>query len=305
MKDEEAYLLLQRQENKAHLSQFNWTFGIFLLKIAITIFSVFFLLRFYFRERTKAAISLKENKELLQTVINNAPSFVFVKDLQGRYILANEHYEKQFDLPSVEMIGRTDHSIFPKEIADIQRGGDLEVIKEKQAIEMEEALPLGGTTRHYLSVKFPLFDKDNFIYAVGGIATDITDRKQFERMLKRRSDGGYHSINKDLIITEMNDTELAWLGYNRSEVIGKIKVYDIYSSESVKLLERMRPELWKQRQATLQDIEIRCKRKDGSTFPVLINSVILYDENGEFWQAKTALFDITLRKKSESIIAQN
>jgi PAS domain S-box-containing protein len=315
MRDEEANLVTQKRENQTNISHFNLAFGIFLLKIAITIFSVFFLLRFYFRERTRAAVTLKENKELLQTVINNAPSFVFVKDLQGRYILANEHYEEQFDLPSQEMIGRTDHAIFPKEIADIQRGGDLEAIKEKQPIEMEETLPLGGTTKHYLSIKFPLFDKDNFIYAVGGIATDITERKQFEKLLKRRSDEvldlfnnapcGYHSINKDLVINEMNDTELAWLGYNRSEVIGKMNIYDIYSAESGKLLERMSPELVKQRTATLQDVEVRCKRKDGTTFPVLINSVILYDEKGEFFQSKTALFDITLRKKAESIIAQN
>jgi PAS domain S-box-containing protein len=315
MSEEEAVLAAEKTENRKNIGKFSLAFGFLLLKIAITIFSVFFLLRYYFKERTRATVTLKENKELLQNVIDNAPSLVFVKDLQGRYILANEHYEKLFDLPGKEMIGRTDHAIFPKEIADIQRGGDLEVIKEKQPIEIEETLPLGDTTKHYLSVKFPLLDKDNFVYAVGGIATDITERKKFERMLQHRSDEvldlfnnapcGYHSVNKDLIIVEMNDTELQWLGYTSEEVVGKMHVYNIYSSESVKLLERVREDLRKSKAGSLQDFEIRCKRKDGSTFPVLINSVILYDEKGEFAQSKTALFDITLRKKAESTISQN
>jgi PAS domain S-box-containing protein len=315
LKEEETALVLEKQENKKNIQTFGLAFGFLLLKIAITIVSVFFLLRYYFKERSRAAVTLKENKELLQTVIDNAPSLVFVKDLHGRYILANEHYEKLFDLPGKEMIGRTDHAIFPKEIADIQRGGDLEVIKEKQPIEIEETLPLGDATKHYLSIKFPLFDKDNFVYAIGGIATDITERKNFERMLKYRSDEvldlfnnapcGYHSVNKDLLIIEMNDTELHWLGYSSNEVIGKMHVYNIYSPESVKVLERVRPDLMKRKAGSLQDFEIRCKRKDGSTFPVLINSVLLYDANGEFSQAKTALFDITLRKKAESTISQN
>jgi PAS domain S-box-containing protein len=103
----------------------------------------------------------------------------------------------------------------------------------------------------------------------------------------------------------MNDTELQWLGYTRAEVIGKMHVYSLYSAESVRVLEQMRPDIWKRQSNSLQDIEIRSKRKDGSSFPVLVNSVILYDESGEFAQAKTALFDITLRKRTESIISQN
>jgi PAS domain S-box-containing protein len=315
MAEQNARLVAQKEENKKNIGSFNVAFSLLLLKIVITVLSVFLLLRYYFKERAHAAVTLKENKELLQTVIDNAPSMVFVKDLKGRYILANEHYETLFDMTGEQMLGKTDSAIFPKEIAEVQRGSDFEAIKEKKAVEMEEALPLKGDVKHYLTVKFPLFDENHLIYAVGGIATDITERKKFERMLKQKSDEvlslfnnapcGYHTINKDLIITEMNDTELQWLGYTRAEVIGKMHVYSLYSAESVRVLEQMRPDIWKRQSNSLQDIEIRSKRKDGSSFPVLVNSVILYDESGEFAQAKTALFDITLRKRTESIISQN
>src|SRR5205823_6228085 len=90
MNAEDARLLSNKEDNRTNITRFNIAFGFLLLKIAITIFSVFFLLRYYFRERTRAATTLKANKELLQTVIDNAPSLVFVKDLQGRYILPNE-----------------------------------------------------------------------------------------------------------------------------------------------------------------------------------------------------------------------
>ena len=116
---------------------------------------------------------------------------------------------------------------------------------------------------------------------------------------------GYQSTNKEGIIIEMNDTALNWLGYTREEVINKMPVSNILSAESMPQLEFYFPKITEGKIKSLHDIEVRFKRKDGSVFPVLVNTVGFYDAEGNFSHTKTSVFDITLLKQSELIISQN
>jgi two-component system, NarL family, sensor kinase len=313
--EEDKLLGAEKEINQANIRSFNFTFDMLLVAIAITVMSIFFLLRYYFKERTRAISVLHEHKELLQSIIDNSPSLVFVKDLSGRYKLANKRYEKLFHVPKEEIQGKTDYDIFPPEVAEGERHSDLEVVRHKKPLSFERELPINNRWSYYLSSKFPLIDNEQFVYAVGGIATDITERKRYERILKERSDVvldlfnnapfGYHSVDKNFILTEMNETELHWLGYRRDEVIGKMNAFDLYADDSRKLAERLRERILNRELHSIHDQEMRYRRKDGTIFPVVINSVINYDSNGAFSNYKTALFDITARKKAESTISQN
>jgi two-component system NarL family sensor kinase len=315
LQDEDKILKSRREENQSFIRNFNLTFDLLLIKIAITILGIFFVLKYYFKQRRKSDELLRENKELLETVIDNTSSVVFIKDISGRYMMINKQYEKLFHFGKSEIKGKTDHDIFPKEIADSVRHADLEVIKTKKLIEFEEDVPSNGETRHYVSVKFPLMDQDNVVYAVCGIATDITDRKKSIEELKQRSDAimdlfnnapcGYQSTDREGYILEMNDTALRWLGYKREEVIGKLTIHDLVSKESMPQLEFYFPKIRSGLVKSLHDIEVRIKRKDGSVFPALVNTIGVYDEDGNFLHTKTSVFDITLLKQSELIISQN
>jgi two-component system NarL family sensor kinase len=313
--DEDLKLESEKKANQANINNFNFTFDGMLVAIAITILSIFFLLRYVFKERTKAISVLHEHKELLQSIIDNSPSLVFVKDLTGRYKLANKRYEKLFHVKKEEIYGKTDYDIFPAEVAEAERHTDLEVVRYRKALNFESEMPINNHWRHYMLSKFPLIDTEQFVYAVGGIATDITERKRYETLLQERSDVvldlfneapfGYHSVNKDFIVTEMNETELRWLGYRREEVVGKMNIFNLYADDSRKLAERLRERALKKEIDSVHDQEMRYIRKDGTVFPVIVNSVINYDNHGNFIGYKTALFDITSRKKTESTISQN
>jgi len=313
--EEDNNLEAEKEVNQANIHSFNFAFDMMLVAIAMTVLAVFFLLRYYFKERTRAMHILHEHKELLQSIIDNSPSLVFVKDLSGRYKLANKRYEKLFHVRKEEIHGKTDYDIFPAEVAEIERHSDLEVVRYRKPMNFERDLPINNHWRHYLSSKFPLIDSEKFVYAVGGISTDITERKRYEKILKERSDVvldlfnnapfGYHAVDRNFIITEMNDTELRWLGFRRDEVIGKMNAFELYADDSMKLAERLRERILDHALESIHDQEMRYKRKDGTVFPVLVNSVIIYDMNGQFSHYKTALFDITSRKKAESTISQN
>lgn len=117
-----------------------------------------------------------ENQFRLQSILDNTPLIIFIKDLHGKYLLANQSYRSFFDLTKEQIIGKTDFELVEESDATRYKEIDQYVIKEKRNVEIEETIQHGGITKNLLIVKFPLFDKNNTIYGIGGIASDITER---------------------------------------------------------------------------------------------------------------------------------
>ena len=134
------------------------------------------------RKRTEEAIH--RSKQLLAEVANNTTVVIYVKDLDGRFLFVNRRFEELFKLNTGESIGRTNHEIFPRDIADAFRANDLEVLDKDRAIEYEEFAPHADGLHTYLSLKLPLHDQTGRAYATCGISTDITERKRNEAALR-------------------------------------------------------------------------------------------------------------------------
>jgi PAS domain S-box-containing protein len=86
-----------------------------------------------------------------------------VKDASGRYQFANPKFEQSFGFESGQAIGKTDLQLFPEAVCDLFRESELEAMRLRKGIEREETLPLAGGARHFLVVRFPLFDDDGAI----------------------------------------------------------------------------------------------------------------------------------------------
>ncbi len=438
MEEEDLFLKTKGEQNRKNMKDFDLTFNLLLIKIAISIITVLVVLRYYFKRRRTSEHELTESKQQLQSIIDNTSSVIFIKDLEGRYIMINRQFEELFHSRKQEAKGKTDYELFSSEVANAIRKSDLEVMTSKKLMQFEEDIPNYGEVRHYISVKFPLFDKNHEIYGICGNATDITElrrskldleknknllqgiidgnspvisvkdihgkylmiNRQFERMfgvkreeVKGKTDAeifpkevadvihkadaevisgkkqvqlkeemltsagekhqyfsikiplfdshnnvyavcsnttditeisriekhrskeisdlfnnapcGYMSTDKNGIVVEMNDTELKWLGYTREEVIGKMPTQDLLSEDSTHIFTFYFPRLRSGETKTLHDLEIRFKRKDGTIFPALVNTIGVYDANGNFERTRTSVFDITIMKKAESLFIQN
>ncbi|MFN8640161.1 MAG: PAS domain-containing protein, partial [Candidatus Binatia bacterium] len=136
-------------------------------------------------ERRHAMDLLARSEQLLRDIVDHSTAVIFLKDLDGRYLLINRHYERLFGVTGAEWVGRTDYELFPVAVAETLRANDRQVLAAGTPLHLEEVVPTGGRDRTYISVKFPLRGRDGEVYGVCGMATDITEQKQMERALRR------------------------------------------------------------------------------------------------------------------------
>ena len=127
-------------------------------------------------ELKKIELERDEHQFRLQSILDNTPLIIFIKDLNGRYLLANKSFKDAFNSTSEQIIGKTDFDLVCEENANRYKESDEYVIREQKNVEVEETIELAGVTKNLLIVKFPLFDKNNNIYGISGIASDITER---------------------------------------------------------------------------------------------------------------------------------
>ena len=111
------------------------------------------------------------SEEQLEAILNNSTAVVYLKDLEGRYIFVNSQFETVLHVSNEELRGKTDHAIFPKEVADTLRKNDLDVLKKGGPIELEEFVPHDDGLHAFISIKFPLFNAEGQPESVCGIST--------------------------------------------------------------------------------------------------------------------------------------
>jgi PAS domain S-box-containing protein len=152
-------------------------------------------------DRKRAEAELARANGILTATIDGTSDVIFVKDLQGNYIIANSTAAEWLNTSVAAMLGRDDTSLFPPEIARHITSMDRQVIQTGESIVYEEEIPKQGTLRSLLSVKYPWRDPQGQIVGVIGISRDITDRKRAEATLAERNqelNSFAHTVSHDL-----------------------------------------------------------------------------------------------------------
>nr|WP_240806992.1 AAA family ATPase [Polyangium spumosum] len=136
-------------------------------------------------ERTRAEAKVRKSQQQLQAIIDNTSAVVFIKDLEGRYILINRPFEELWQRSKTEILGKTDAQVsgVPHEV-DSYRRNDRIVLESGKAMQLEETAFHDGTLHTFLVIKFPVYDATGQAYGVCGIGTDITERKRGENALR-------------------------------------------------------------------------------------------------------------------------
>jgi PAS domain S-box-containing protein len=133
----------------------------------------------------RAEENAREGHNQLLALIDNTSAVIYMRDLDGRYVLVNREYERLFEVKREDLLGKTDHDLFPVEVADAFRANDLAAVARGFPVQMEETAPGDDGPHNYITVKFPLIDSAGRAYAVCGISTDITARTRAEAEVRR------------------------------------------------------------------------------------------------------------------------
>jgi PAS domain S-box-containing protein len=128
--------------------------------------------------------TLRENRQLLETVLENSAANIYAKRRDGRYIYLNHEMEVTHDVTREQALGRTDLELFPREMAEQNRTNDLAAMMTGKLTEVEERVVGPSGERLFLAKKVPLISSDGRVEGMCGISTDITNLRRTELALR-------------------------------------------------------------------------------------------------------------------------
>jgi PAS domain S-box-containing protein len=225
-------------------------------------------------ERKQAEQALQESQQLLLAIIENSTAVIYVKSLQGQYLLVNRRFSELFHLSTEDILGKTDYDFFSKEEADAFRQMDVRTANADHALTEEEKVPQNDGLHTYISVKSTLRDDTGKPYAIFGISTDITERKKVEEAMLRAetnyreifenaTDAIYvHEIDTGKVI-EVNKRAVEITGYSKEELLNS-DPNDFITGHSDYTLEKAFGYIQKAASGKQQLFEWQGKKKDGS-----------------------------------------
>jgi len=137
-------------------------------------------------ERSRTEEALRESEERFRTIFETAEDSIFIKDSKLRYTQVNPAMEKLFEIPTSNLIGRTDKDIYGAETAEHIRKMDLRVLRG-EIVDEERSKSSNGMIKTIHIIKVPMRDSAGEIIGLCGIARDISERKWAEDSLRKLS----------------------------------------------------------------------------------------------------------------------
>ncbi len=260
-------------------------------------------------ERKRAADALLETNEILSAIIEGTTDAIFVKDLEGRYLMMNPAGARFIGRSDEEIINKTDVELYEWETARQFIEADRIILDRGKTKIFEGSATACGLVRDYLVTKSVYRNEYGKIIGLIGISHDITERKRAEEAL-RESEArfknlfddapvAYHELDREGHIIKVNLTEQRLLGYTAEEMEGRLAwdfiVEEVSESAVAAKLSGTAP---------LLPVERTFRHKDGSLVPLLIQDQLIHDKNGNVTGIRSTLHDITGRKQAEETLLQ-
>jgi len=257
--------------------------------------------------RLLAERSIQESdRKMLRALIDNIPEFMYVKDTEARFVVANSHLAHGVGVETPEqMLGKTDFDFFPLEMAKAFYEDDQNVIRTGQHLHNreEKGIDRKGNETQILTTKVPLLDSSGQVVGIAGVGRDITVRKKMEDAL-REAERKYRGIFDKAIVgifqctpeghfLSVNPSMASTYGYGSTEEMiesvtnmsGQFCVDSKRRDEFKSTLDKL---------GGVQNFEFEAFRRDGSKIWVSMNVRAIH-QNGVVVRFEGMCEDITER----------
>ena len=230
-------------------------------------------------ERLAARRALEAERTHLRTLIDTLPDLVWLKDPEGIYLGCNRRFEQFFGAAEADILGKTDYDFLPSELADSFCANDRNAMASGVSTNIESLTFAEGDYRGLFEmVKTPMYDRDQQLIGVLGIARDISELTAAQDRLAEREEllaavisqagDGIDVVDAETLrFVEFNDVACATLGYTRDEML-QLSLPVIQAELDP---EQIRARMTQLLAAGGASFETRHRRKDGSEFDVQIN----------------------------------
>lgn len=263
------------------------------------------------RRREAAEMLLRSSQQQLHALMENSPSAIFMKDVEGRYLTVNRRFAEMHGRTRDHFVGRSDLDLFPPEVASRLRLSDARVLSSGKAIELEDSLMLPNGNHTSIVHKFPLMDESGNVHGLCGIATDISERKraeaevresrrQLESLLGQLPGMAFRFINDGhLSPIYVSRGALGLTGHSaRDFVEGVVKFEEVIHPDDRERAKNSVSSAVKKRRSF--EVEYRIIDRSGRVKWVLERGQGVYDEEGKLLFIEGLAIDITQRKDAES-----
>ncbi len=132
-----------------------------------------------------ASQELRSSRHLLEALVEGTTETIYIRDLEGKYLLANHAARKLLGSEEIDPVGRSNDEFFSAESARVTRENDLEVIRTNQHQDLEQTLEINGRPHIMMAKKSPYRDAAGTPIGVLGIAIDVTEQRKMELELRR------------------------------------------------------------------------------------------------------------------------
>jgi two-component system sensor histidine kinase UhpB len=142
----------------------------------------------YAVERKRAEVELRRSEIFLESIVENIPDMIFVKDARElRFVRFNKAGEELLGHARRNLIGKSDYDFFPADEADFFTRADRDVLRNREVLDIPEEpiLTKGKGLRYLHTKKIPILDENDHPLYLLGISEDITERKRAENELQR------------------------------------------------------------------------------------------------------------------------
>ena len=257
--------------------------------------------------RKQAEEELKESHDLLQAVMEGTTDAVFVKDLQGRYLMINRTGAEAVGKSPEEVIGKDDTELFEYEDGREVMEADRKIMATGETRTIEDTKMADGATRTFLITKGPYRDASGNVAGMFGVARDITDRKSAEEAL-RRSEGSLAAAQRMAHVGNWEQVvgrDLYWsdelyriYGFIPQQFVPTYEDFiGVIHPDDREYIEKTQEEI--RHSGDRPTIECRIVRPDGEVRVVQNSFEVDYNETGELRRIAGTAQDITERKVLE------
>ena len=259
--------------------------------------------------RYAADAALRASEARLAGFMKHSPIGMYLKDTDGRYLMANPEMGKVFGRPAESAIGLSAADIFGPEEAAMIAENDRRVLESGQAIAVEEFLSNAVDYAWSLVVRFPVLGADQQQARIGGFDIDITEQKRAaERLQKseRRFRDLTHHNPVPVVFTDSRTRQLLLANPAFREIMGvgphdeeRFRQHRWFATredyQRIKALSLQQPRV--------DGVEAHLRRLDGSVFPVSVSWRHIEMDDGPVIVG--SLLDLTATKAAEAELVRS